>query len=48
MILIMILIMTHTQGCQKAPATGNIAGYSEVFAGYELSRKSGKIKKTNK
>ena len=41
----MILIMTHTQGCQKAPATGNIAGYSEVFAGYELSRKSGKIKK---
>ena len=36
---------SNNQGCQKAPATGDITGYSEVFAGYELSRKSGKIKK---
>ena len=37
--------LLRPQGCQKVPTAGDIAGYSEVFAGYELSRKSGKIKK---
>ena len=27
------------QGCQNAPATGAIAGYSEVFAGCKLLEK---------
>ena len=30
------------QGCQNAPATGAIAGYSEVFAGCKLLEKSEK------
>ena len=31
-----------TQGCQNVPATGAIAGYSEVFAGCKLLEKSEK------
>ena len=34
--------MVSVQGCQNAPATGAIAGYSEVFAGCKLLEKSEK------
>ena len=37
--LLRTLIFTSLQGCQNAPATGAIAGYSEVFAGCKLLEK---------